>query len=127
MKVFNHDAGFITQVARVSGILFALFISIFSLDVFSAGYDFMKTILALLIHLAPAFFIVFILLISWKREWIGGIVYTILGVLYLVFEWNKFDWMAYVFISGPLFFLGILYFISWGQRKKNHITSPSKS
>ena len=38
---------------RVLSILFALFLSIFALDVFSEGYAFAETILALLMHLIP--------------------------------------------------------------------------
>ena len=39
----------------ILGILFALFISMFALDVFSEGYGFADTVLALFMHLMSTF------------------------------------------------------------------------
>jgi len=99
--------------ARILTILFAGFISIFALDVFSEGLDFWNTIPALLLHLTPAFIILFILWLSWNRSWPGAIFFPLLGLVYLITAWGKFHWTAYAVISGPLFLLGVLYFISW--------------
>jgi|ERR1019366_5417000 hypothetical protein len=117
MKNNNQNVGIIGWTARIISIAFAVFISIFAMDVFSEGYGFWNTALALFMHLIPTFLIILILILSWKREWIGGSVYTILGILYIVFAWGKFDWSAYALISGPIFILGILFFISWYQKK----------
>jgi hypothetical protein len=54
---------------RILGILFALFVSIFALDVFGAGYGFWETILALLIHLVPVSILLIGLAIAWR--WSG--------------------------------------------------------
>ena len=120
MKDNNQHTGIIRWAARILSIAFALFLSIFAMDVFSEGYGFWQTILALLMHLVPTFLILLILLISWKREWIGAGFYTILGILYIVLEWGKFDWAAYALIAGPLFVLGILFFIGWNQERHKH-------
>jgi len=56
---------------RILCILFAVFLSVFSLDVFSEGYGFWQTIGALLLHLVPTFIVVFALLIGWRWEWVG--------------------------------------------------------
>ena len=105
-------------MARILSILFALFISIFAMDVFSEGFGFWKTMLALFIHLLPALLVIIILLLSWRWEWIGGVIYSILGIAYIVYGWGKFDWTAFIFISGPLFLLGILFLIAWYQKKQ---------
>jgi hypothetical protein len=47
---------------RIVCILFAIFISLFAVDVFSAGYSLPKTILALLMHLIPTGVIVIVLI-----------------------------------------------------------------
>ena len=103
---------------RILCLLFAAFISIFAADVFGAGYGFWKTILALLIHLIPTGIILVILAISWRWEWVGGILFTALGSLYLIMFWGRFHWSAYLCISGPLFLIGALFFLNWFSRNK---------
>jgi hypothetical protein len=89
---------------------------LFALDVFEEGYGFWKTTLALIIHLIPNFTLIIVLILSWRREWIGGTLFSLLGVCYIVMAWGKFDIYAYLFISGPLFLLGVLFFINWFYR-----------
>jgi len=100
---------------RILGILFAIFISIFALDVFGEGYSFWETALALVMHLIPTAVLVVILILSWRWEWIGGILFPALGILYLVFAGGQ-HWSAYVAIAGPLFLEGILFLLSWRYR-----------
>ena len=98
---------------RVLCILFALFISLFALDVFGEGYGLCMTVLALLMHLIPTAILLIALAISWRWEWVGGIVFPGLGALYLVMAWGQFHWPVYLTISGPLFLLGLLFLINW--------------
>ena len=110
---------------RILCILFAAFISIFAADVFGEGYGFWKTILALLIHLIPTWIVLIVLAISWRREWVGGILFTALGALYLIKFWGRFHWSVYLCISGPLFFIGVLFFLNWLSRKKLQASAHS--
>lgn len=103
---------------RILCILFAGFISIFAADVFGEGYGFWKTIVALLVHLIPTWIILIVLAISWRREWVGGIVFNVLGVLYLIAFWGRFHWSAYIMISGPLFLIGVLFSLNWLCRRE---------
>ena len=57
---------------RVICIAFAIFLSLFALDVFNEGYGFGKTLLALLIHLVPVYIVLLVLAIAWRWEWIGA-------------------------------------------------------
>ena len=98
---------------RIICIVFAVFISIFALDVFEEGYGFWKTILALLIHLIPTWIIVIVLVVSWHREWVGGILFIVFGVLYIAWAWGRFPWGVYLAISGPMFLVGVLFLINW--------------
>jgi hypothetical protein len=102
---------------RALCILYAVFISLFALDVFGEGYGFWEMILGFLIHLIPTGIVLVILAISWRWEWVGGILFIALGMAYLVTSWNKFHWSAYVVISGPLFLIGILFLVSWRHSK----------
>ena len=101
---------------RVLCIVFALFISLFALDVFGESYGFWKTVLALMIHLIPTVVIVAVLAVSWRWEWIGGILYILFGALYIVEVWGRFQWVTYLAISGPLFLIGVLFLINWFYR-----------
>jgi len=101
---------------RIICIIFAVFISLFALDVFSEGYGIMKTLLALLIHLIPTGIILIVLLISWRWEWIGALLFIALSVFYLVFTWGRFPWITYLVISGPLLLVGLLFLINWIYR-----------
>jgi hypothetical protein len=103
---------------RVLCIVFAIFISLFALDVFSEGYSFWKTILALMIHLIPTVVIVAVLAVSWRWEWIGGILFIFFGAFYIVSFWGRFPWVTYLVISGPLFLIGVLFLINWFYRKE---------
>jgi hypothetical protein len=98
---------------RILGILFALFTSLFALDVFEEGYGFWETVLALLMHLIPTFIILIALFTAWRREWIGALLFIALGVFYIVWSWAEIPWMAYLLISGPLFLIGALFLLDW--------------
>jgi hypothetical protein len=103
---------------RALCIVFALFISIFALDVLVEGRDFWGTALALLMHLIPTFLLLIVLVVSWRREWIAGILFPLLGVLYVVWAWNKpFGvWSTFAVITGPLVLTGALFLLNWHYR-----------
>jgi uncharacterized membrane protein HdeD (DUF308 family) len=105
---------------RALCITYAMFISMFALDVFKEGQGFWFTILALLGHLIPTFLILIILAVSWRREWIGGILFIVLGVLYVVTSWNKpFGHLStFLLIAGPLELAGALFLFNWYYRSE---------
>ena len=97
---------------RILSILFAGFISLFAMDVFSGHHGFMQTITALIMHLIPTLLIIVVLILSWKWEWIGGIAYIGIGIYYIIMVgFGRISWI--MLISGPLFLIGILFLISW--------------
>ena len=103
---------------RVLCILFAAFISIFAADVFGEGRGFWQTALGLLIHLIPTFLLTAVLIVSWRREWIGGILFILSGALYIVWAWNKpFGvWSTFLLIAGPPVLTGVLFLLNWRYR-----------
>jgi len=101
---------------RILCLLFAAFISLFALDVFGEHHGFWKTLLALLMHLVPTAVLLAVLALTWRWEWVGGLVFPALGVFYLVTFWGRFPWSVYVIISGPLFFVGALFLLNWIYR-----------
>jgi len=96
---------------RVLSILIAIFISLFALDVFIEGYSFWETIMALLMHLIPTVIFLVILGIAWRWDRIGGILFILLGLLYIILFWDPDQLPAYLLISGPLLLQA--YFSCW--------------
>jgi len=122
MENKKQNSTVILWIARALSVCFAAFISIFALDVFEGNKGFWETALELLIHLIPTYLVILILVLAWKKPLIGSVVYSILGLLYIIVAWGKFDWTAYALIAGPLFVIGILYFIGWRQQKQQKIS-----
>lgn len=113
-------------VARLLSLLYAGFISIFSLDVIDEHLGFWKTVLTLFIHLIPTFIILLIFLLSWKKEWLSGLLCLSLAIAYFIFAWGKFKWDVYCLITGPLILTGILYLLSWFYKSALKKTPPKK-
>jgi len=74
-------------------------------------------------HNIPVFVLACVLAVSWKYEIVGGIIYILAGVLYIVtlvmssrFEWYMLSWS--VTIAGPAFLIGILFLKNWYSKKK---------
>ncbi len=105
-------------IPRILCLLFAAFISLFALDVFEGSHGFWQTVLAFLIHLIPTAIVLALLAICWRWDWIGGVVFPGLGLLYVVMFWGRFPWSAYALIVGPLMILGALFVASWRVRRK---------
>jgi hypothetical protein len=101
---------------RIAAILLAAFISIFALDVFGEGRGLWETVLALFIHLIPTLLVVAALVVSWRWEWIGGILFVGLGALHLYLKWGQLPWYDFVIIAGPAFIVGILFLLNWRYR-----------
>lgn len=99
---------------RLLTILFSIFISVFAMDSFAEGGGFQKTLIAFMIHLIPTAIIVTILILSWKREWIGGVIFLLLGVAYAVVAVSHPQWI--LIISGPLVVISVLFLIGWFRR-----------
>ena len=117
---------FIYWAPRILSIIFILFLALFSLDVFEGNYGFWETIAGLFMHNIPAMILLIVLIISWKREIVGGIGFVLAGILYIAmilmniittgFEWYYL--LSAVQISGIAFFIGIMFLVGWFKKKK---------
>ncbi len=114
---------FLYWTPRIISIMFILFLMLFSLDMFELNLGFWGTVLGLLIHNIPALILAVVLLISWKREWIGGVVFTLAGVLYMILtirseiEWYiALSWS--LIIAGPAFVIAGMFFANWFLKRR---------
>lgn len=103
---------------RLLTLAMAAFLSIFSLDVFSEGYGFFKTIGALFMHLIPVWVILIVLWLSWKRPLIGAIFFPGLALAQCVASWGHWD--AIALIALPLLVIGALNAVSYRLLHKHH-------
>ncbi|MCX6759432.1 MAG: hypothetical protein NT012_02625 [Candidatus Nealsonbacteria bacterium] len=125
---------FVYWTPRILSIIFILFLAMFSLDVFDMKLGFWETALGLFMHNIPVFVLSIVLLISWKREIVGGIAFNLAGVLYVViilmnmlrnsFEWYMVSWIPIV--SGPAFLIGVLFIINWRKKQNNQKDASTK-
>jgi hypothetical protein len=104
---------FLFWAPRGITIAFVLFLGLFALDVFGEGHGFWGTLVALLMHLIPNFIVLAILVLAWRWEWVGALLFAGLGVFYIVWAWGRFPFITYVTISGPLFLVAILFLVGW--------------
>ena len=107
----------LTWAPRVLSIAFVLFLSLFALDVFDQ-YAGMSALLPLFMHLLPALGLLIVTAIAWKFEWVGALVFLGFAVLYVWDAGMARPWSWYATIAAPSALVGILYLISWSQRRK---------
>ena len=101
---------------RVLALLFAIFLSLFALDVFGEGYSAWETVLALLIHLIPTYLVLIALALGWWRAWTGALAFAGLSVWYIIMAWGDVDPLAFLLIAGPPLLIAILFLITWLTR-----------
>ena len=80
----------IRKVVLVLSLGFAIFISLFALDVI--GQE--RWFLALVIHLIPTFMVIILTVISWKKEFLGAILWLILAIFFIIMSPQA--WIIYI-------------------------------
>lgn len=103
---------------HILAIVFTLFISLFALDVFDNTQGFWGTLRALFLHMIPSFVLAAMVILAWKREWIGAFLSAGLAALFL---WWNFSYRhnvatAVIAIAGPLCLMAALYLLAWVKR-----------
>lgn len=114
----NHVcARFLYWTPRMLGIAYALFLSVFALDVFQEAHGIWNLSMGLTVHLIPTFIIVAIVVIAWKWEWLGAIL--LLGAVGW-YSWTSLpahlDWA--ITLGTPLLVIAVLFLAGWVQRAK---------
>ena len=109
----NHKILF--WIPRILGIIFAVFISLFALDAFTDGYTWL-TFAGFLIHLIPTYLLIIALVIAWKWNLIGGIIYLALGVFYIII--SSAEPIAFLIVGIPVIITGGLFILEWYLKKR---------
>ena len=114
---------------RVICILAILFISLFALDAFQPDLTIWQQIGDFLVHLIPSFILTALLLVAWKWEYVGGIIFTIIGlglspfVFNHNYNMNHSIWMSLgiiLTITIPFLLVGVLFIVSHFHKLKRN-------
>ena len=129
MKKSTH---LIHWIPRILCILSILFVSLFAFDSFEPGRTIWQQLGAFIIHLIPSFILLLMLIVAWKREYAGGIIFILTGIGFSPFIFshnyamNHSVWMSLsviLLITFPFVVVGILFVISHFCKKKDMSTN----
>lgn len=121
-----RKSSFLYWCPRLASVLFIAYVMLFSLDVFESGKDWMSLLFGLFMHNIPAFILILITSLAWKKDLIGFIGFGLLGVimLFLVLL-NSPNLEAGSIpnfgISIPSLFISFLYVLNWTLNKPKKI------
>jgi len=85
----------------------------------SAGAALVREPAVFFIHQIPVLIVALLLVLAWRWEWIGSVLFALLGILYIGMTWRKFWWSAWLAISGPLFLVAALFTANWLSRRRH--------
>ena len=112
---------------RILGILAILFISMFALDAFHPDLTLWQQLGNFLMHMIPSFILIALLLIAWKWELTGGIIFTLLGLIFTPIVYNHNFKMNHsvgmsltvvLMITVPFLVVGLLFLASHFIKRK---------
>ena len=98
-------------LARILSMAAILFLVMFSFDAFGGDEPFGRQLTGFLIHNIPAFLLIFSLIIAWKYEIAGGVLFLLafvaMGVWFKAFAGNS----ASLIVISPFFIAGCAFII----------------
>ena len=113
----------IARGARILAIAGILVISSFALDVFEPGKPWHEIAVALFMHLLPSFVLTAILAVAWRLEWLGGILFVLVGFAPFLLLRNP-PWVN-LMLGGPFILSGLLFLASHHVSKRKITGGPS--
>lgn len=102
---------------------FVLFLSIFALDVFTGPFEPMMLV-GFLIHLIPSFVLLGAVLLAWKYDLVGAIMFIGFATLYVWDVGFTRPWSWYVGIVAPAAIVGSLFLVSWFLKRNRKQLTP---
>jgi len=103
-----------------------LFVSMFALDAFEPGKPFGQQLLDFMMHLIPTSILLLLLWVAWKKPFVGGILFAIMGIVTspLVYNMNynrthsvMTSLSIILMITVPFIVVGVLFLVSHMQEK----------
>lgn len=106
-------------VPRVLALIFICFLALFALDVFVPGKSIFDYFIGLSIHLIPNIILALILIVAWKHEYLGGILFVLLALFTIVFLKTYEVPVNFLILSFPILLIGIFFLVQsrWEVKK----------
>jgi hypothetical protein len=101
---------------RILGILVCVFLSLFALDAFEGGKTLLQALPDFAGHVAPMVILLAVVAVSFRWEWVGGLVFTGLAVAYAYVSRTHPSWV--LAIAVPLVIVGVLFLWSWSHHRE---------
>jgi hypothetical protein len=96
---------------RVLVILAVIFMMLFSLDEFGGSEPIGQQLLGFLAHNIPAFILIVTLVIAWKYEIIGGVVFVLLSAAMTIFFKSFSGNPASLIVISPFVIAGLMFML----------------
>ena len=104
---------------RILMIILIIFFSLLSLDVFNIDAPLLNKIGGFLIQMIPAFSLIALLIISWKKPMVSGTVCIILSIIFTLFFRTYASIYTFLAISVTTAACGIMFMYSDALLKKS--------
>ena len=111
---------------RIICMMAILFISLFAFDSFGKGMTIWQQLQAFSIHMIPSLVLLGILVVAWKRDLLGGILFLIIGIGFSPYIFQKNLNMNHsvlmslgiiMAITVPFIVVGILFIVNHFKKK----------
>ncbi len=107
---------------RILSIILIIFYALFSLDIVTSDLSVEMIIIGLFLHNIPTLILLIALIISWRYEIVGGVVFILASLLYVIviftgsLPWNHVLLWSLI-VAGPAFLIGALFLANWLRKK----------
>lgn len=98
-------------VPRALALAFTAFLGLFALDAFEGVAGFGQRAVALAMHLVPNAVCLLLVVLAWRRPWIGAAGFGVLAAVYVGIAGSHPSWV--LVISGPLALVALAYLVVW--------------
>ena len=112
---------------RIFCILAILLVSMFALDSFTSNFSVWQQIKEFLVHLIPTYVLIFFLIIAWKWELVGGMLFLVfaIGLIPFIYAHNYamnhsalMSLSIILLINFPFIITGVLFVFSYFLKRK---------
>jgi len=98
-------------IPRVLAVISILFMAMFSLDAFDGDESFGMKMLGFLMHNIPVLIVTAILVIAWKWEFAGGILFILASIAGTIFFHSFTGNPDSIIVIAPFLIIGILFIL----------------
>lgn len=112
-------AKFLFYTPRIAGILVILFLALFALDAFDTPGSAWVKIGAFLIHAAPSIILLVLLVLAWRWEWVGALIFGLAAALILivsVIPRSIYSLGNILLFVLPMAVVAVLFWLDWRWR-----------